>query len=430
MREDYKENFDKYLEHIGIMEGMKPIEMFPVINVIPISMVATYLEVPQGRISSFYHSNAEIVKRFGSKKLFLSDFVNAGYKVSAFGKKGNHLVEFGDFGMNINNAGARCFSKEAIFFIAMNITGDFPERVRAAVEDIVCCSNTSITNANNCGVETVMNDVNVETAISNHRTVSDNIFSFDNPEFGSIRGLFIDNEPWFIGKDVAQVLGYERPTKAVQDRVDSEDKDEVPIQDSIGRNQNTPIINESGLYSLILSSKLPSAKKFKRWVTSEVLPSLRKNGAYIVGQDQMSETELIARALLATKRIIDEQKVKIQAQTKTIQAQSETIKTFANETNTWDQRSVINALIRSYAANCYNNNFAFAFNDFYKQYDYKYHTKLKARRNQAGGKKAILDCMNQTELQDALKLAISICEAKSIDVAAVINSVNLSVYSV
>lgn len=76
-------------------------------------------------------------------------------------------------------------------------------------------------------------------------------------------------------------MGYSRATKAIQDRVDEEDKDVVPIQDSIGRMQNTPIINESGLYSLIIGSKLPSAKKFKRWVTSEVLPSIRKHGAYM-----------------------------------------------------------------------------------------------------------------------------------------------------
>lgn len=104
---------------------------------------------------------------------------------------------------------------------------------------------------------------------------------FKNPEFGEIRTIEKDGEPWFVGKDVAAALGYERPTKAILDHVDDEDKDEVPIQDSIGRSQNTPIINESGLYSLVLSSKLPGAKQFKRWITSEVIPSIRKHGAYM-----------------------------------------------------------------------------------------------------------------------------------------------------
>lgn len=106
------------------------------------------------------------------------------------------------------------------------------------------------------------------------------IISHNNSQFGSIRTLTIDDTPWFVGKDVATALGYGRPTKAIQDHVDKEDKDVIPIQDSIGRNQNTPIINESGLYSLIFSSTLPSAKQFKHWVTSEVLPSIRKTGGY------------------------------------------------------------------------------------------------------------------------------------------------------
>lgn len=107
---------------------------------------------------------------------------------------------------------------------------------------------------------------------------------FENTEFWKVRATEINGEAWLVGKDVAEILGYERPTKAVTDHVDSEDRDVVPIQDSIGRMQNTPIINESGLCSLIISSKLPQAKKFKRWVTAEVLPSIRKHGAYMTPQ--------------------------------------------------------------------------------------------------------------------------------------------------
>ncbi|WP_413525917.1 BRO family protein [Latilactobacillus curvatus] len=99
-----------------------------------------------------------------------------------------------------------------------------------------------------------------------------------------VRTVLIEDEPCFIGKDVADILGYSRTAKAIQDHVEDEDKDVVPIQDSIGRKQATSIINESGLYSLILSSKLPAAKEFKRWVTKEVLPSIRKNGAYLTDQ--------------------------------------------------------------------------------------------------------------------------------------------------
>lgn len=102
---------------------------------------------------------------------------------------------------------------------------------------------------------------------------------FENKEFGKIRTVEIDNKPYFVGKDVADILGYSNPRKAIIDHVDNEDKG-VTKRDTLGGNQKLTIINESGLYSLILSSKLPQAKKFKRWVTSEVLPAIRSHGMY------------------------------------------------------------------------------------------------------------------------------------------------------
>lgn len=104
---------------------------------------------------------------------------------------------------------------------------------------------------------------------------------FSNEEFGEIRTVQLNNEIYFVGKDVAEILGYSNTRKALADHVDEEDKmDGVTIRDSIGREQNPVCINESGLYSLILSSKMSNAKKFKRWVTSEILPSIRKTGSY------------------------------------------------------------------------------------------------------------------------------------------------------
>lgn len=122
---------------------------------------------------------------------------------------------------------------------------------------------------------------------------------FTNPEFGEIRVVEINGEPWFVGKDVAQALGYTNHRKALADHVDAEDKrqeDGVTIRDSIGREQHPTIINESGVYSLILSSKLPTAKRFRRWVTSEVLPSIRKTGGYALPKDYPSALRALADA--------------------------------------------------------------------------------------------------------------------------------------
>ena len=106
-----------------------------------------------------------------------------------------------------------------------------------------------------------------------------NIQIFNNPEFGKVRTIVKNNEPWFVGKDVADALGYKETAKAIRERVDDDDKG-VSILDTPGGKQKMTIINESGLYSLILSSKLPTARKFKHWVTSEVLPDIRKHGLY------------------------------------------------------------------------------------------------------------------------------------------------------
>ena len=111
---------------------------------------------------------------------------------------------------------------------------------------------------------------------------------FNSEEFGSIRTLTINGDPYFVGKDVAEALGYTAPRNAIAKHVDEEDKKDAPIQCSLGGTQLMTVINESGLYSLILSSKLPTAKKFKRWVTAEVLPAIRKHGSYNADYSSLS----------------------------------------------------------------------------------------------------------------------------------------------
>lgn len=138
---------------------------------------------------------------------------------------------------------------------------------------------------------------------------------FKNQEFGSVRTLVVNDEPWFVGKDIAESLGYTATEKAIRTHIDGDDKG-VTEMDTPGGKQKVVIINESGLYSLVLSSKLPSAKKFKRWVTSEVLPALRKTGQYQV--KELSGSELMARALIeaqnvlaAKDKVIEEMKPKV-----------------------------------------------------------------------------------------------------------------------
>lgn len=130
------------------------------------------------------------------------------------------------------------------------------------------------------------------------------IMTFTNKEFGTMHSIIKNNEPWFMGKDAADALKYTNTPKAIRDHVDGEDKLTERIVLS-GQKREVIFINESGLYSLILSSKLPTAKKFKHWVTSEVLPAIRKTGGYIPVNPGMSDMEVLARAVLISQKTID-----------------------------------------------------------------------------------------------------------------------------
>ena len=126
---------------------------------------------------------------------------------------------------------------------------------------------------------------------------------FENEVFGKVRVIVIDNEPWFVGKDVAEALGYMNTRQAIATNVDEEDRGVHPM-DTLSGIQNMTIINESGMYSLVLQSKLESAKRFKRWITSEVIPSIRKNGGYIANQENLTPEQIVANALVVAQKII------------------------------------------------------------------------------------------------------------------------------
>lgn len=137
---------------------------------------------------------------------------------------------------------------------------------------------------------------------------------FQNPEFGEIRTVMIGNEPWFVGKDLSTTLGYKNNTSAMRN-VDSDDKTVCSISTPSRGNQDMTVVNESGMYSLIFGSKLESAKKFKKWVTSEVLPSIRRTGTYSVPQTIPGQIQLLAQGQVELSERVD-----------TIQAELESLK--------------------------------------------------------------------------------------------------------
>lgn len=152
-----------------------------------------------------------------------------------------------------------------------------------------------------------------------------NLMNFKNDTFGEIRAINKDSSIWFVGKDIAEKLGYKNISDALKKHVDEEDKG-IAKCDTLGGKQSLIIINESGLYSLILSSKLPGAKDFKRWVTSEILPQVRRTGGYIPIENNMSDAEIMAKALMVAQNTLAKKDELLKAKENVIAAQDEVIK--------------------------------------------------------------------------------------------------------
>lgn len=173
---------------------------------------------------------------------------------------------------------------------------------------------------------------------------------FENTEFGSIRMIEIDDMPYFVGKDVAEILGYTNPSKALDDHVDDEDKLNNKSLSSLGQRGGW-LINESGLYSLILSSKLPKAKEFKHWVTSEVLPSIRKTGMYAAADIQIQQDLAKAELLNAQYKVL-----KLLAENPHLQNVYPVADEMETEKTTARKQEHLYALWSKLKQRCYNKN--------------------------------------------------------------------------
>lgn len=205
---------------------------------------------------------------------------------------------------------------------------------------------------------------------------------FTHPEFGELRTVEIDGVVWFVGKDVAEALGYSKSRNAIAAHVDEEDKTHAPIQGGCSTGvQDTIVINESGLYALILSSKLPSAKEFKHWVTAEVLPSIRKIGGYVnPSQSDLfldtylpfadQNTRLLFKTTLDT---IQQQNNTIQQQNHTISHQEDIIRNLTSDIPLADKRQILNRIVR------FGGNPHTRWPFLYREFDNKFHMNTKVQ---------------------------------------------------
>ena len=235
---------------------------------------------------------------------------------------------------------------------------------------------------------------------------------FNNDEFGSIRTWVVDDEPWFVGKDIATILGYAKPENAIANHVDDEDKTSTLIQGS-GSNYKSKaiLINESGLYSLILSSKLPSAKKFKRWVTGEVLPSIRKIGSYGKPMSQLEIAQYSINLLIEQERKMKALEAQQGEQVKRLDIIDSRLEVLNGVHIEGTGRDRLNAMVRAYVVKK-GISYADGWKDFKKAFNRAFHTCLGAlltnytKKNNLRSKPTIPRFLEKTNrLDDGLRVA-------------------------
>lgn len=249
---------------------------------------------------------------------------------------------------------------------------------------------------------------NSSSSSSTTTTAAPKVTVFKNlvhPEFGELRTVEIDGEPWFVGKDVAAALGYTKERNALDKHVDKDDALKRGVTDSMGRTQQMTIINESGLYSLIFSSKLPSAKEFKHWVTAEVLPSIRKNGAYIRNQESMTPAEIVARGLIAAQKIIEERDKEIAhlnnrcgRLTQTIAEKQDVINAISRNVPAPTKRMMLNRVMRRRSPELAQSRWSY----LYARFDEIYHKNVKIRMKNYNAEQGHRKCSSILDFIDTV----------------------------
>lgn len=220
---------------------------------------------------------------------------------------------------------------------------------RWLLENVPIIKDAEITPSENTGVAALTNFGDYSSPDASGVQI------FHSSMFGELRGMIIDSEPWFVGKDVATALGYAKERNAIATHVLEEDKKDAPIQGPLGGTQKMTIVNESGLYSLIFGSKLEKARAFKHWVTSEVLPSIRKTGEYsLLKGSQKNELVIASRLETINNTLQDNIRVQsetIQEQQKTISKQTLTLSEYKRKSEEKDRR--IHELENQHRTNSY-----------------------------------------------------------------------------
>lgn len=254
---------------------------------------------------------------------------------------------------------------------------------------------------------------------------------FENNEFGALRTVTINGEPWFVAADVCRVLEIGNSRMALV-RLDNDEKNTVSLIDGKRGNPNVAIVSESGLYALVLGSRKPEAKAFKRWITHEVIPSIRKNGAYMTAQTIESiMTDPVNFLKLVEALAVEKQKNSVLKNAlKACETNNHELRTankaLAIEINTWDERRVTVALMRAYGTFIYGGtSVAWAWYQLYKALENKCGINVKIRRGRAKtSTRPLLDYIKPEEWPQVVSVAAAMCESAGMNIGAIIGKEN------
>ena len=388
------------MKYIDVMDKVKPVKLLPKLDVITIAGAAEYLETEPTFISSYYAGHLKELQEYGATKLFANDFLNAGYTKDGQRVGSCDVLRYEGTEVRVSGLGARCLTKNALFYMILGMNcSEVVERIKSAVVEAENADTNSESVTESEGAE----EVSTTTASS--------IQTFTNADFGSVRVVDVNGEPWFVAADVCKALEIEKTDRALS-RLDDDEKGAHSVS-TLGGKQKVAIVNEPGLYSLVLGSRKPEAKAFKRWISHEVIPSIRKHGAYMTPEK--------LREVILNPDVMIEVCMNLKAEQEKNKQLTAVNKALADEISTWDNRSVLNALVRKISSKCFGGNFQLGWNYFYKQYNYKYHRDIKKCKNTS---KSLIDRLTESQLADAVRVAASICEAKKINTGEIINEVN------
>lgn len=249
------------------------------------------------------------------------------------------------------------------------------------------------------------------------------IQTFTNDSLGNVRLIIDNDEIWFIAVDICKCLEIGNSSQAIS-KLDTDEKKSLYVKNSGAGNPNKVFVNEAGLYNLILSSRKPEAKEFKRWITHEVIPSIRKYGAYMTPETiekVLYNPEFIIN-LASQLRTEQEKNTALTEENKALITENDLL---SGKIQTYDGMNLLNALIRALTWRNFSGDYSYAWNNFYKQLKYKYGYDLKIRKGKSKDKtQPLITYLRDNEVGKAVSLAAAMCREAGLDLGKIINSVN------